>query len=258
MDAPLFSAIMRKEPRNRPAPVDGLRASGRSQRREGYHVPYHFSCGGRPRAAGELAALLERYGYVCASTDDYEDVAGQILSSGAHLALLDLNLPRYDGYHVCRELRRQSQLPILVVTSRSTELDELMSMNLGADDFLTKPYHTQILLARIGRLLQRAYPAQGGAVLSERGLTLDLSRSTVLLDGREAELTRNEARILQLMLKNPERIVSREELMHALWQSDAFVDDNTLTVNVARLRRKLEGLGAEGFLTARRGQGYQL
>ena len=131
-------------------------------------------------------------------------------------------------------------------------------MNLGADDFLTKPYHTQILLARIGRLLQRAYPAQGGAVLSERGLTLDLSRSTVLLDGREAELTRNEARILQLMLKNPERIVSREELMHALWQSDAFVDDNTLTVNVARLRRKLEGLGAEGFLTARRGQGYQL
>ena len=95
-------------------------------------------------------------------------------------------------------------------------------------------------------------------MLSERGLTLDLSRSTVLLDGREAELTRNEARILQLMLKNPERIVSREELMHALWQSDAFVDDNTLTVNVARLRRKLEGLGAEGFLTARRGQGYQL
>lgn len=211
-----------------------------------------------PALRGELAALLERYGHVCASTDDYEDVAGQILYSGAHLALLDLNLPRYDGYHICRELRRQSQLPILVVTSRSTELDELMSMNLGADDFLTKPYHTQILLARIGRLLQRAYPAQGGAVLSERGLTLDLSRSTVLLDGREAELTRNEARILQLMLKNPERIVSREELMHALWQSDAFVDDNTLTVNVARLRRKLEGLGAEGFLTARRGQGYQL
>jgi len=124
-----------------------------------------------PALRGELAALLERYGYVCASTDDYEDVAGQILYSGAHLALLDLNLPRYDGYHICRELRRQSQLPILVVTSRSTELDELMSMNLGADDFLTKPYHTQILLARIGRLLQRAYPAQGGAVLSERGRT---------------------------------------------------------------------------------------
>ena len=206
----------------------------------------------------ELTEILRRAGYDAESVISFENAARELISSAPDLVLLDLNLPRYDGYHICRELRRQSQLPILVVTSRSTELDELMSMNLGADDFLTKPYHTQILLARIGRLLQRAYPAQGGAVLSERGLTLDLSRSTVLLDGREAELTRNEARILQLMLKNPERIVSREELMHALWQSDAFVDDNTLTVNVARLRRKLEGLGAEGFLTARRGQGYQL
>lgn len=211
-----------------------------------------------PALRGELTTLLERYGYRCAATDDYEDVAGQVLASGAHLALLDLNLPRYDGYHVCRELRRRSEVPILVVTSRATELDELMSMNLGADDFLTKPYNTQILLARIGRLLQRAYPAAASPTLSARGITLDLGRGTARVDGREEELTRNEARILQLMLKNPERIVSREELMNALWQSDAFVDDNTLTVNVTRLRRKLEQMGAAGVLSARRGQGYQL
>lgn len=211
-----------------------------------------------PGIRASLAELLGRYGYDCLTTEDFEDVAGQILSSGAQLALLDLNLPRYDGYHVCRELRAKSQLPVMVVTSRATRMDELMSMNLGADDFLTKPYDTQILLARIGRLLQRAYPGSGAPVLTGRGVSLDLGRSAASYGGREAELTRNEARILALLLKNPQRIVSRGELMNELWQSDAFVDDNTLTVNVARLRKKLEGLGAEGFLTARRGQGYRL
>ena len=206
----------------------------------------------------ELGTLLTRYGYAWTTTDDYEDVAGQVLASGAHLVLLDLNLPRYDGYHVCRELRRRSDVPIIVVTSRAAELDELMSMNLGADDFLTKPYHTQILLARITRLLQRAYPCAPNPTLSAKGITLDLGRSVVQAKGGEEELTRNEARLLQVMLKNPGRIVTRSELMDALWQSDEFVDDNTLTVNVARLRRKLERLGCVGVLTVRRGQGYQL
>ena len=109
-----------------------------------------------PGVRGELATLLTRYGYSCLTTDDFSDVAGQILSSGAHLVLLDLNQPLYDGYHVCRALRERSQIPVIVVTSRTGDLDELMSMNLGADDFLTKPFHTQILLARISRLLQRA------------------------------------------------------------------------------------------------------
>lgn len=211
-----------------------------------------------PGVREELATLLSRYGYACAVTDDYEDVAGQILASGAHLVLLDINLPRYDGYHVCRELRRQSDIPVIVVTSRATELDELMSMNLGADDFLTKPYHTQILLARVARLLQRAYPAGASPTLSARGITLDLGRGVVKVGDGEEALTRNEVRLLQVMLKNPERIVSRSELMNELWQSDEFVDDNTLTVNVTRLRRKLERLGAKGALAVRRGQGYQL
>lgn len=212
-----------------------------------------------PRIRSELAALLERYGYHCTAATDFENVSGQVLASGAHLVLLDLNLPRYDGYHVCRELRRQSEIPIIVVTSRATEPDELMSMNLGADDFLTKPYNTQILLARIARLLLRAYGSGcGSPTLVHAGVTLDLGRGAVSFNGREEELTRNESRILQLLLQSPGRIISRGELMNALWQSDVFVDDNTLTVNVNRLRRKLEALGLPDFLTTRRGQGYQV
>ncbi len=205
----------------------------------------------------ELAALLSRYGYRCVTTADFEDVAGQVCASGADLLLLDLNLPRYDGYHVCREVRRRSQMPIIVVTSRATELDELMSMNLGADDFLTKPYNTQILLARMARLLQRACPGVSPAV-SRGGLTLDLGRGVAARNGVEVELTRNESRILQTLLAAEGRIVSRNALMEALWKSDAFVDDNTLTVNVARLRRRLEELGLSEVLATRRGQGYQL
>ena len=211
-----------------------------------------------PGVRGELATLLTRYGYSCLTTDDFSDVAGQILSSGAHLVLLDLNLPLYDGYHVCRALRERSQIPVIVVTSRTGDLDELMSMNLGADDFLTKPFHTQILLARISLLLQRAYHSVSAHVHTCRGLTLDLGRSEVSYGGHSEELTRNEGRILHLLLKNQDRIVTRAELMNELWQSDEFVDDNTLTVNVNRLRKKPEGRGAAGFLTTRRGQGYQL
>lgn len=209
-----------------------------------------------PRLRSELALLLTRYGYACAQAEGFDDMPGQVLASGAQLVLLDINLPKFDGYHVCRALRAVSDLPIIVVTSRATEMDELMSMNLGADDFLTKPYNTDILLARISRLLSRAYPAAPSPTLSRKGLTLDLGRSTAAYGGRESELTRNECRILHLLLKNPGQIVGRDALMNELWQSDEFVDDNTLTVNVNRLRKKLEALGAGDFLSTRRGMGY--
>lgn len=211
-----------------------------------------------PGIRTSLAQLLERYGYRCLSTQCFDDVPEQVLASGAQLVLLDLNLPRYDGYHICRSLRQQSSLPIIVVTSRATRMDELMSMNLGADDFVTKPYDTQILLARIGRLLERTYPGAVPSALEARGLTLDLGRSTARYGTQEVELTRNEVRILALLLRSPDQIVSRCALINELWQSEAFVDDNTLTVNVNRLRRKLERLGAKGFIATHRGQGYRL
>ena len=203
-----------------------------------------------------LSTLLGRYGYACTAAIGFDDVPEQILASGAQLALLDVNLPKFDGYHICRELRKVSEIPIIVVTSRNTELDELMSMNLGADDFLTKPYNTDILLARIARLFARAYPSAPTPALTHNGLTLDLGRSVAAYGAQETELTKNECRILHLLLKSPGRIVGRDELMNELWQSDEFVDDNTLTVNVNRLRRKLESIGAAEFLTTRRGQGY--
>lgn len=211
-----------------------------------------------PGIRESLSELLTRYGYRCLTTQCFEDVAGQILASDAHLVLLDLGLPQYDGYHVCRALRSRTQIPIIVVTSRATELDELMSMNLGADDFLTKPYNTQILLARMARLLQRAYPDGAAPTLTGRGLVLDLGRGTVTFQGREAVLTKNEQRLLACFLKQPDQIVSRADLINELWQSDAFVDDNTLTVNITRLRKKLEGIGTAGLITTRRGLGYQL
>ncbi|MBM6871281.1 response regulator transcription factor [Pseudoflavonifractor phocaeensis] len=211
-----------------------------------------------PGIRDELTALLERYGYCCASPADFDDVAGQALDWGAQLVLLDLNLPRYDGYHVCRALRQRSDLPIMVVTSRDTEMDELMSMNLGADDFLTKPYNTQILLARMARLLQRAYPSGERPAMTCGPLALDLGRSVAAAWGAEQELTRNELRLLQTLMSRPGEIVSRNQLMIALWNDHAFVDDNTLTVNMTRLRRKLEGLGLSEALVTRRGQGYQL
>lgn len=204
----------------------------------------------------ELIKLLEKYGYSCYSSDNFANITQEILCKNPQLVLLDINLPVYDGYYICREIRRQSQIPIIIVTSRDSEADELMSMNLGADDFVTKPYNTQILLARIASVLKRAYPAEPSSILFHRGVELDLSRSIVRYEANEAELTKNELRILRLLICNKDRILSRDEIMNDLWQSEEFVDDNTLTVNINRLRKKLDGIGIHDYLITKRGQGY--
>ena len=204
----------------------------------------------------ELTKLLEKYGYECGSSDDYSHMAEAVLHRNPQLVLLDINLPVYDGYYICREIRRQSQIPIIIVTSRDSEVDELMSMNLGADDFIAKPYNTQILLARIAAVLKRAYPAGPADTLFDRGLELDLSKSTARFQENEVELTKNELRILHLLISNKGKIIPRDEIMNDLWQSEEFVDDNTLTVNINRLRKKLESIGIHDYLMTRRGQGY--
>lgn len=206
----------------------------------------------------ELQVLLEKYGYHCLAAQTFDDLADQILLENPDLLVLDLNLPRYDGFAICREIRSRSEMPILVVTSRDSELDELMAMNLGADDFIAKPYNVQILLAHIAALLRRTYRQNQSVCLEYRGLSLDLSKSCARFGEREVLLTKNEQQILQLLIQNAGEVVAREDLMNALWQSDTFIDDNTLTVNVNRLRKKLNALGLSGFLTTRRGLGYQL
>ncbi|MDR1928439.1 MAG: response regulator transcription factor [Oscillospiraceae bacterium] len=205
-----------------------------------------------------LKALLEKYGYAVSAAEDFRDVTGFALATQPQLILLDINLPYSDGFHICRELRRQSNIPIIVVTSRDSETDELISLHLGADHFVTKPYNTQILLAKIAALLSRAYEAGAAKPLQFGGLRLDPGKSTAEFEGRRTELSKNELRILQLLVERQGDILSRDEIMHALWQTDAFVDDNTLTVNINRLRRRLAEIGAGTVLKTRRGQGYSL
>ena len=211
-----------------------------------------------PKIRQELSEFLNRYGYDPVFPDSFKHITTSILANPPDLILLDINLPVYDGYYICREIRKQSDVPIIIVTSRDSEFDELMSMNLGADDYITKPYNTQILLARIASVLKRANPSSGSTTMSHNGLTLDLSRSVIQSARGETELTKNEVGILRLLLSHKNEIVSREAIMNALWQSDAFVDDKTLTVNINRLRRKISEIGLKDYLVTKRGQGYMV
>lgn len=206
----------------------------------------------------ELSEFLKRYGYETDYSNDFENIVEIALKSNSHIILLDINLPYYDGYYICREIRKNSNVPIIVVTSRNSEIDELMSMNLGADDFITKPYNTQILLARISSLLRRTYQNISLELFEFKGLKYNMSTSEMEFNNNKLELTKNESKILHTLIKNKERIVSRNELMKSLWQNDEFVDDNTLTVNINRLRKKLEEIGAVDYLQTKRGQGYIL
>ncbi len=206
----------------------------------------------------ELKILLEKHGYHVKVAEDFAHVARVVLDEKPHLVLLDLNLPIYDGHHICREIRSQSTVPILVVTSRDGDVDELMSISLGADDFVTKPYNTQILLARMASLLNRTYQMDSFKKISHAGMTLDVGKGVLECGGGEVELTKNELRILELLMREQGGVVSRDDMMNELWQSDEFVDDNTLTVNINRLRKKLAEVGAQDCLKTKRGRGYSL
>ncbi|BDF58436.1 DNA-binding response regulator [Christensenellaceae bacterium] len=204
----------------------------------------------------ELQDFLQRYGYQTAVVERFRSVVDDILAEKGDLLLLDVNLPGVDGYSICRELRKTSDIPIIVVTSRNTEMDELMSMNLGADDFVTKPYNTQILLARIHSLLKRVHKSM--EKVNCGSCILNLSRSVLEFEEREIELTKNEVRILHTLAMQKGNIVSREELMKDLWNDNMFVDDNTLSVNINRLRKKMEEEGLDDVIETKRGQGYLL
>lgn len=205
--------------------------------------------------AGELARALEREGFRTAAAERFDRVVPDILAAAPDQVLLDLTLPGTDGQFIARDLREHSQVPIIVLTSRTTEIDEVMAMNLGADDFIPKPYRLRVLVARIQALLRRA---DGGAatILSHNGLELDSARSVARANEREVELTKNECRILALLMSRAGQVVSRADIMRDLWESEAFIDDNTLTVNINRLRATLEKIGVANYLVTKRGQGY--
>ena len=206
----------------------------------------------------ELKTFLIRYGYDAIAPTNFEDILNDTLREEPDLILLDINLPIFDGYYICREIRKTSDVPIIVVTSRDNEMDELMSMNLGADDFISKPFNTQILLARIETILRRVHGSSVRDTIVYNELKLNLSNGSVIYNGRTAELTKNELKILSCLIKNKGKIVSRDDLMDFMWNADVFVDDNNLSVNVTRLRKKLDGVGMKENIETRRGLGYIL
>ena len=205
----------------------------------------------------DLVLLLQRNGFEAQALTSFESVPQQIIAAHPDLVLLDLNLPGIDGQQICREVRQLSNVPIIVVTSRNTDLDELMVLSLGADDFIAKPYNTQILLMHITSVLRRANSdVTTGTKLSHAGVTLDSSSCKVSANQKSVELTKNELRILSLLMQNAGTVVSRQRIQEELWQSDEFVDDNTLTVNISHLRNTLASIGVEDFVMTRRGLGY--
>lgn len=205
----------------------------------------------------ELKKLLSKYGYNINTPTNFENIIEEIHNSKPDLILLDINLPYFDGYHICREIRKTSKVPIIIVTSRNSDMDELMSMNLGADDFVTKPYNTQILLVRIEALLRRTYGREEQSNrLTYKNFELDLSKGIIVSGDKRLEITKNEIKILSYLIEHKSEIVSREDLMEHLWNSDYYVDDNTLSVNVTRIRKKLQELGIENVIETRRGLGY--
>ncbi|MCP2034394.1 DNA-binding response OmpR family regulator [Planomicrobium sp. HSC-17F08] len=206
----------------------------------------------------ELQTFLIRNGYEVAALTSFENAIHDTLKEEPDLILLDINLPIIDGYYICKEIRKRSDVAVIIVTSRDSEMDELMSMNLGADDFITKPYNTQILLARIETVLRRVQGSKVQDTFVYHDLKLNLSNGSVAYKGKNAELTKNEIKILSCLYKNKGKIVSRDDLMTYMWNADVFVDDNNLSVNITRLRKKLEGLGMSKNIETRRGLGYIL
>lgn len=209
-----------------------------------------------------LAEELRRYGFEVVETAGDANVKEAYLGHRPHLVLLDINLPRYDGFYWCRQLRTVSKVPIVFVSARADDLDQVRALEHGGDDYITKPFNLELVVAKVRSTLRRAYgeyaPGRDDLLLHVRGLTLNRADNRVSFEGRHAELTPREFRLLACLAERPGEIVTRAELLEALWDDMEFVDDNTLTVNVTRVRRRLAELGLLDVIETKRGQGYKL
>ncbi len=189
--------------------------------------------------------------------ENFRAVTAEFAAFDPHLVLLDLGLPFFNGYHWCSEIRKVSQVPILVISSAGDNMNIIMAMNMGADDFIVKPFDQSVLMAKIQAMLRRTYDFSAGVpVLEHRGAMLNTGDNTLVYGDRRIELSKNEYRILLALMRSKGKVVSREKLMELLWESDSFVDENTLTVNVGRLRKKLDAAGLTDFITTKFGVGY--
>ena len=209
--------------------------------------------------AGEMKRVIDSWGFETKCAEDFRSVLEEFSAFDPHLVLLDLALPFYNGYHWCTEIRRTSSVPILFISSAADNMSMVMAMNMGADDFIAKPFDLNVLMAKVQALLRRTYDFGGSSrLIQHKGAVLNLDEGSLSVEDRKLELTKNEFRILQVLMENRGKTVSRETLMQRLWETDCFVDENTLTVNVARLRRKLESCGLAGFILTKKGQGYMV
>lgn len=204
----------------------------------------------------ELIEILENEGYAASYLTDFEHSKEEILAAGADLILMDINIPGINGRNLLKEIRKESDIPVIMVTSRTSEMDEVLSMSYGADDYITKPYNPTILLLRIAAVLKRMEGSQNAA--SYRGAEVNFSKGTIRLGEKEQVLTKNEMIIFQRLLSSKDKIVSRDEIMTDLWDNEEYVNDNALTVNISRLRTKLAELGLSDAIETRKKQGYRL
>lgn len=207
----------------------------------------------------ELETFLNKNGFIATSLNKFDNAVEDIQKIQADLLLLDINLPYTDGEFICKEVRKTSNVPIIMVTSRDNEMDELLSLNYGADQYVTKPYNIQILLAKIVGLLKRSQNAGNNPDKIDCGeFVLNTAGRIIEKEDNKVELTKNEYKILEYLVLHRQQVISRDEIMDYLWESEEFVDDNTLNVNIKRLRTKLEELGIINQIETRRGQGYIL
>ncbi len=199
------------------------------------------------------------WGFDARCAENFRDVAGEFAAFAPHLVLMDIGLPFFDGYYWCREIRRTSSVPIIFLSSASDNMNIVMAMNMGGDDFIAKPFDLSVLIAKMQALLRRAYDFAPAAPEPEhRGAKLDTGAQALMYRGEKIPLSKNEYRILFSLMEAGGKVVSREKLMEKLWETDSFVDENTLTVNVNRLRKKLDAAGLPGFIATKFGVGYQV
>ena len=209
--------------------------------------------------ARSIREHLQAWNYDVCCVEDFSNVVAEFVRFDPQLVLMDITLPFFNGYHWCSEIRKISKVPVIFLSSAADNMNIVMAVNMGADDFIPKPFDLEVLTVKIQAMLRRSYDFAGtGSMLEHKGAILNLNETTLTYQEQKIELTKNEFRILEILMENKEKVVSRETLMTKLWESDNYVDENTLSVNVNRLRKKLEALGLEEFILTKNGIGYRL
>lgn len=207
--------------------------------------------------ASSVKKHLEQWGYEVTIAEDFQDILGEVSRVAPDLILLDITLPFYNGFYWCREIRKMFKMPIIFISSASDNVNIIMAMDMGGDDFIEKPFDLGVLTAKIGAMLRRSYSFAGQMnVIEHKGVIMNLVDDTVTCGEKKVELSKNEAQIMSMLMENAGSIVSRDAIMMQLWDSDNFIDDNTLTVNITRIRKKLREIDVEDFVKTKKGSGY--